>query len=350
MNAILKLDGSHGEGGGQILRTALALSAHSGTPLHMVNIRAGRKNPGLAPQHLAGVLAVAQLCDAQLQGVELRSQEIHFTPRCAVEAGAYTFDISRLSGQSSAGAVTLLLQAILLPLALTPGESYLLLRGGTHVAWSPPLHYVHWVLLPALARMGLKVEIDLDDWGWYPRGGGQIMVRISGQPALTGLALNERGNLTEIKGLAVASNLAAHIPQRISNRANNVLRTSFLPAGVQPLRTGGPSTGAGLFLAAVYENSIAGFSSLGKQGKPSEAVADEATEALIAFHRERHALDPYLPDQLLPFMALAEGASELSTIAITPHTLTNVDTLQHFVDREFVVRGEIGQAGTIEVH
>jgi RNA 3'-terminal phosphate cyclase (ATP) len=321
----------------------------TGKPMRIARIRARRKHPGLAPQHLAGVLAAAKLCSATVSGARIRSTELSFAPRGSVQPGDYSFDISQIAGQGSAGAVTLLLQTILVPLALADGPSRLMLRGGTHVAWSPPAHYVEWVLLPTLSRMGLRAHLQLDEYGWYPVGGGQVEVEIDGRAQLRGLNLMQRGELVSLRGIAVASNLPSHIPQRISSRANNVLREVGLPPQVQPERRGGPSTGTGVFLAVQYATACAGFSGLGEKGKPSEAVADEGAEALAAYHQQDMAVDEHLPDQLLVAMALADGSSALTTRRITLHTLTNAVIIRRFVDRPIRIEGLEGEPGTIHV-
>ncbi len=346
---MVDIDGSQGEGGGQVLRTALTLSILTGQPVRINHIRARRKTPGLAPQHLAGVLAAAQICGAEVRGARLRSTELTFAPGGPVQPGAHTFDISQMTQQGSAGAVTLLLQTILLPLALADGPSHLTLHGGTHVEWSPPAHYVEWVLLPTLARMGLRARFRLVEYGWYPRGGGQVEVEIEGNARLRGIELIQRGDVVSVRGIAVASNLPSHIPQRIASRANNVLREAGLPAVVQPVRAGGPSLGAGICLALEYQGVWAGFSGLGEKGKPSEVVADEAAEALVAYHQQGMALDEHLPDQLLVPMALAEGPSALTTRRITLHTLTNAGIIRRFVDRAIRIQGAEGKPGRIEV-
>jgi RNA 3'-terminal phosphate cyclase (ATP) len=186
--------------------------------------------------------------------------------------------------------------------------------------------------------------------GWYPVGGGDLEVTITGDAVLMGIDLTERGALRELQGVGIASNLPSHIPQRISDRANNVLREADLPALVQPIRTGGPSTGAGIFLHMQYENVAAGFSALGERGKPSDKVADEAVSAAIAFHQQPMALDPHLPDQLLVALALAEGPSALSTSEITRHTMTNIAIINHFLDRSIQVSAGEGAPGKIFIH
>lgn len=345
----IEIDGAQGEGGGQVLRTALALSMVMQRPLVITRIRAGRRNPGLAPQHLAGLLAAAEICQAELEGASLASTEVRFSPRAAARAGRYRFDVAALSGRGSAGAVTLILQTLLLPLAIAQGHSHLTLLGGTHVNWSPPVYYAEQVLLPLLGAMGLKAHISLESWGWYPQGGGQLEVTIEGGTRLRGLDMTERGELREIRGLAAVSNLPSHIPQRIAARANNRLRAFDLPAAVEPLRLGGPSTGAGIFIALEYEGARAGFSALGEQGKPSEVVADEAIDALIGYVRSEAALDQYLPDQLLPFLALAEGPSRITTECISGHTETAAEVIRAFLERDIRLAQDESGAGLVEV-
>ncbi|MBN1429756.1 MAG: RNA 3'-phosphate cyclase [Anaerolineae bacterium] len=346
---MLEIDGSQGEGGGQVLRTSLALSILTGRAIRIVKVRAGRRNPGLAPQHLACLLAAKEICDAEVEGAAIESTQVTFAPRRSASPGHYIFDVSQMAGRGSAGAVTLLLQAILLPLALTDQPSTLTLRGGTHVAWSPPVHYLQWVLLPTLNRMGLEANIEQLKWGWYPQGGGEIQIIIHGQADLHGIDLTRRGELTNLEGLAVASNLPSHIPQRIAARVNKLLKSAGLPATVEPERAAGPSTGAGVFLGVTYANAQAGFSALGRVGKPSEEVAGEAAEALLSYHCQTAALDSYLPDQLLLALALAKGPSTLSTQEITRHTLTNIAVIHHFVERPITVDGGEGQPGSIRV-
>ncbi len=346
----IHIDGSLGEGGGQVLRTALALSALTGQPTQISNIRARRRNPGLAPQHLAGVKALAMICPAAVKGASIGSSRVDFAPGGPVQAGKYVFDVSALAGQGSAGAVTLLLQTLLWPLLFAEGESHLTLRGGTHVAWSPPADYIRDVLLPTLAPMGVAVSCELTAWGFYPVGGGELQVTI--QPMaepLRPLELTERGALEKISGAGVAGELPAHIAQRISSRATNVLRQAQLSAAISPERVRSQGPGAGIFLTAAYAHSRAGFSALGKQGKPSDAVADEACEALLTHHIAGAPVDPHLADQILLPLALADGRSVFRTSQITQHLLTNADVIRAFIDAEIVIDGAEGEPGTVTV-
>jgi len=346
----IHIDGSLGEGGGQVLRTSLALSALTAQPVQISNIRARRRNPGLAPQHLAGVKALARVCAAEVKGASINSSRVDFAPGAPPQAGKYVFDISTLAGQGSAGAVTLLLQTLLWPLLYAEGESRLTLRGGTHVAWSPPVDYVRDVLLPTLATMGVDVTCELTAWGFYPVGGGELQVTI--QPVtepLRPLVLTDRGELVKVTGVGVAAELPAHIAQRISNRATNVLRQARLSATITPERVRSSGPGAGIFLTAAYTQSRAGFSALGKQGKPSDAVADEACEALLTHHIDGAPVDPHLADQLLVLLALADGKSVFRTSQITQHLFTNADVIRAFIDAEIAVDGVEGEPGAVTV-
>jgi RNA 3'-terminal phosphate cyclase (ATP) len=298
---------------------------------------------------MAGVLACARICGAEVTGAEVGSKEIRFAPGGPVQPGEYVFDVSELAGQASAGAVTLLLQSLLLQLTLAEGTSSLLLCGGTHVAWSPPAHYVLDVLLPMLARVGVGVRMEVLSWGWYPKGGGEVWVEIEGNAQLVGVDLTERGGFEGLSGVAAVSNLPSHIPQRMTSRVNNLLKDAGFPAGVQPLRTGGASTGAGIFITVTYGNVHAGFSALGERGKPSEQVAEEVVRDVLAYAEADEALDPWLPDQLLVALALADGPSAMTTVRITRHAITNAAVIQQFISREIVIEGVEGAPGTIHV-
>jgi len=347
---MVEIDGSFGEGGGQVLRTALILSTLIGRPVCIDRIRAGRQHPGLAPQHLTGVLALADICDAEVKGAEIGSTKVVFQPRSRPRPGSYTFDVARAAPGGSAGSVTLILQTLLLPLSFASAASRLVLRGGTHVAWSPPFDYGSGVFLPTVGRMGIHAECRLEAWGFYPVGGGQIAVDV--HPAagpLLPLTLDERGALRRVQGTAVACNLPSHIPQRMASRARRVLENAGLPADITPRRERGPGPGAGLFLIAEYEKALAGFSALGKKGKPSVQVADEACRELLAHHRQEAPVDRHLADQVLLPAALADGRSEFRTECVTAHLLTNAHIIRQFVPAQIRIDGEEGQAGRVVV-
>jgi len=348
---MLTLDGSYGEGGGQVLRTALTLSAITGQPVHIEHIRAGRKKPGLRPQHLTAVRAAAAVCGACLEGDELDSQTLAFTPGGPPHPGEYTFDVAEAAQGGSAGSVGLVLQTVLLPLALGEGQSHLTIRGGTHVPWAPPVSYLTDVFLPTLARMGIQAQIELTRWGFYPAGGGEIRVQIQGKATINPIQLTRRGELRRVWGTAAVMNLPAHIPQRMANRAHNVLAEAGIGAQVEPRRLRGAGPGAGIFLFAEYgsadENVAAGFTAYGRKGLPAERVAEAACESLLAHHHSGEPAELHLADQLALPMALAQGKSLVTTSQISQHLLTNAWVVGQFLPQDFEIRGEQGSPGTI---
>lgn len=371
--SVLEIDGSMGEGGGGVLRTALSLSALTLRPVRLYNVRANRSKPGLAPQHLTVVRALSEISAAAVAGDELRSTEITFQPRRSPEGGGYEFDVRTAAPGGSAGSVTLILQALLLPLCLAPGASRVRLKGGTHVAWSPPYDYLAHVFIPTLSRLGLDADCELAAWGFYPRGGGEIRARISslargagiagGEPGadhassdaclsgigLEGLQIMDRGELRRVWGRAVACNLPAHIPQRMSDRARNLLSGMGIHADLTPLRVRGAGPGAGIFLTAEFANVRAGFSALGERGKPSEQVAEEAVARFSNYLAGPGAVDPHLGDQLLLPMALASGPSRFSVSEVTAHLLTNRDVIRQVCGREIEITGKMGAPGWVSV-
>ena len=331
---MLHIDGSYGEGGGQILRSSLSLAAITGQAICIDRIRAKREKPGLAIQHLTGVRAAAAICQAEVKGDTLGSTTLEFTPSRPVQAGEYTFDVAQTVGTGSAGAVTLILQTVLLPLALTSSESVVTFKGGTFVPWSPPAPYIEQVYLPILQRMGVQAEVKLRSWGWYPRGGGELELRVTGNgggvASLGSLQLLERGSLQQVNGLAVVTELPSHIPQRMASRAQNLLEPADLKAQVQPLRERGVGPGAGIFLTAEYEYSRAGFGAVGKVGLASEQVAAIATQELLNFHANGAPVDVHLADQLLLPAALASKPSQYRVAEVSTHLITNAWVIEQF--------------------
>ena len=333
----LEIDGSHGEGGGQILRTAVSLAALTSRAVHFSNIRAGRRVPGLAAQHLTSVRAAAALCAAKLEGDLLGSQDLIFAPQRPVQSGAYHFDVAAARPGGSAGATSLVLQTVLLPLALAPGPSAIIVDGGTHNPMSPPFDYLRDVWLRTLARMGVAVELDLEAWGWYPAGQGRIRATLQGWPRgshlparLSAFELETRGALIRAHGRAVAANLPSHIAERMTTRASTLLGRLGCPIDISAMCVEAKSAGAGLFLCAEYERCAAGFSAIGKRGRPSEEVAEEAALGTIAFNASTAALDAHLGDQLLLPAALADGPSRCTVHQVTRHLRTNAWVIEQF--------------------
>jgi RNA 3'-terminal phosphate cyclase (ATP) len=323
---ILTLDGSYGEGGGQTLRTALSLSALTGRPFRLTNIRAGRPSPGLLPQHLSAVRAAATISGAIVSGDRLGSTELSFSPTRSPKSGSYTFDVAEIAGRGSAGSVSLVLQTLLVPLAFADYTSTLVLRGGTHVEWSPSFDDLVNAYFPALREIGFRIDAELKRWGWYPIGNGEISCQIGngrGAMRLNAIHISHRGALRQIAGTAVAANLPAHIPQRMTDRARAALRDLGVAVAIVPQSVAAAGPGAGIFLVAKYENVAASFSGYGRLGKPSEAVADEAVAHLREHHASDGAVELHLADQLLLPLSLAAGNSTFTTPRPTKHLMTN---------------------------
>ena len=346
------IDGAQGEGGGQILRTSLSLSALTGRPLLLENIRAGRSRPGLRPQHLTAVRAVAAICNAQLEGDHLDSQRLRFTPAHAPRGGAYRFDVSDAAETFSAGSITLIWQALLWPLCFADEPATLGLRGGTFVPFSPPYHYLAHVALPAFACFGTRASSELRLWGWMQQGAGEIVCHIEPVAGLDAAGWQARDShpVEEIGGVAAVTNLPAHIPQRMANRAANALAERDLRANIQVIRERGAGAGAGICLwLPPGGDRMGGFSALGRQGLPADQVADEAVARLLAFMDNQAIVDPFLADQLLLPMALSAGHSRFTTSRLTGHLLTQASLLQGWLDAEIEIKGEKDLPGEVMV-
>ena len=339
------------------------------------------------------MVAAAQICDAAVAGAVLGSTEVFFSPAGRPRPGTYVFDVTEAAHRGSAGAVSLILQTLLPPLALTRGASHLLLRGGTHVPWSPSFEYLDQIYLPLLAEIGVAARCRLDAWGFYPAGGGQITADIYGPgslpvppaarepgeedvPAeaageegnadacdvgdiagaadaaygtLAPLDLAERGRLRLVTGVAVACDLPSHIPQRMASRAASLLADAGLRAEIEPRREHAGTTGAYIFLRAEYEGCAAGFAALGSKGKPSEEVAAEAVAGLLAHHQAGAPVDMHLADQVLLMLALAGGRSSIHIASVTTHLLTNAHIISQFLPVRITVEGEQGWPGTVVI-
>lgn len=328
MPAYIHIDGSHGEGGGQILRTSLALAALLGRPVKIDNIRANRKQPGLKTQHLACVLALAGITDAETKGADKHSTRLTFLPR-TLKGGKYRFEIT------TAGAACLLFSAILPPLLFAEQPSEITITGGTHVPYSPPFHYMSRIFLPALQKMGAEVELEMVRWGFYPKGGGEIWARVKPCQKLHLIHLQKRGALKELSLSAFRANLPDHIAQREIHHMQKSLAKFSGIFRSQALSCQALSPGNFVFLEADYENIKAGFSALGKRGKPAEEVADEVCRAFGYFNKTKATVDSHLADQLILYMALAHGESVFATDKITGHLMTNIDVIAKFIPLSF---------------
>ncbi|HEX6383495.1 MAG TPA: RNA 3'-terminal phosphate cyclase [Anaerolineae bacterium] len=341
---MLVVDGSQGEGGGQILRTCLSLSALTGRPFRLENIRAGRSRPGLRPQHLTAVRAMAAVCNAEVTGDKLNSSALEFRPQSPPQNGEYNLDVSDAAEGGSAGAVTLIFQALLWPLLFAPGSSYLVLRGGTHVPFSPPYHYLAEVARPAFVSLGANFTTELKAWGWYPAGGGEMAAVIEPIAHLQAAAF-ARTPVARVEGVAAVTNLPAHIPHRMARRADNLLAQAGYDHRIEALRERGKGPGAGIVLWLPH----AGFTSLGRPGLPAEKVAETAVAELLAFLDNGAIVDKHLADQLLLPLALAQGSATYTTDQLTQHVTTSANLLSQWLDVTITITGEANRPAQIEI-
>jgi RNA 3'-terminal phosphate cyclase (ATP) len=341
---VLRIDGAQGEGGGQILRTALALSAVTGRPFEAVNIRANRPKPGLRPQHLEAVRAAARVCSAQVEGAAENSSDLRFTPG-PVAHGRFRFEIR------TAGSAPLVLQTVYLPLCLAAGESTVEIRGGTHVPFSPCYHYLEGQWAPWVGRLGFAVEPRLLRCGFYPAGGGEMQARIRPVELLAGLRLAARGALKELRLLSAACNLPAHIAERQARRVRERLARLDLDRDPVVETPEVPAEGKGTFcvLTACFEHGAAVYAALGAVGKPAEKVGDEAGRALADFIRSEATVDEYLADQLLLPAACVPGETEYLTPCVTGHLLTNAQIIRAFLPADILIEGDAGAPGRVRV-
>ncbi|MEM3030962.1 MAG: RNA 3'-terminal phosphate cyclase [Candidatus Micrarchaeia archaeon] len=320
---MLEIDGA--EGGGQILRTAVSLSAVLRQPVRVTNIRKPRPNPGLQPQHLTGVSALAKICKAEVEGAEKGSLHLSFKPGM-VAGGEYFFDVG------TAGSISLVLQAILPALLFAETPSRLVIRGGTHVAWSPDFHFLQHVFAPAAALFGARVSLSLRSYGFYPKGGGEVEAAVESCDGLKAVRLVERGECSGVEGVSACANLPEHIAAR---QAHAVLRI-FPNARVKTEIATAASPGSFVSLWCACENGFLGASALGKPGKRAEDVGREAAEAMRALLASPVCADNHLGDQLMIYAALAEGESAFSVPSFTEHMRSNAVAIEAFTKKPFL--------------
>jgi RNA 3'-phosphate cyclase len=326
------IDGSYGEGGGQLLRTAVALSALTGIPVSMHSIRSRRNPPGLAPQHLAAVRAAAALCGARCEGLALRSTEIAFTP-ARLAGGEFNFEVG------TAGSVVLVLQALLPVMAATQARYRLTVTGGTDLRAAPPLDYLREVVLSLLARMGGHIGLVAHRRGYYPRGGG--IVEATSEPAdLRPLQLSAPGRLLGISGLAHVANLPAQIAERMRTSALAPLAGIPVSAacGTSVLgRDAATGRGGAVVLWAHHEHTVLGAGRVAERGIPAEILGAAAGTELAADLACGATLDRHAADQMLIYCALARGESRFLVRELTAHALTAMWLLDQFLPVRFTV-------------
>ncbi|MBI5158691.1 RNA 3'-phosphate cyclase [Candidatus Micrarchaeota archaeon] len=323
---MLEIDGSTSEGGGQILRVALALASVLKTPLKISSIRANRRNPGLQAQHLAGVRILQKICNAKVEGAELHSTQLSFEPN-NIAGGVYSFDVG------TAGAVSLVLQAVLPVLAFAPRKTSITLTGGTHVNWSPTIDYIENVFKPLVARTGFDFDLSVEKYGFYPKGGGRVVVEATPARELNGITLVGKGELLGVNGISVAGSLPEHVAKRQREGVSSV----FSSAEVRLVNAETACPGTAVTLWAEFENGLLGASALGEKGKPAEQVGREAGELLKKELSSSACVDVHAADQLMVFAALAKGDTVYRTSEVSSHAKTNAWLIEKICGSKIVL-------------
>jgi RNA 3'-terminal phosphate cyclase (ATP) len=320
---MIEIDGSKGEGGGQMLRSSLSLSICTQQPFRITNIRANRDKPGLLRQHLTAVKAAGEICDGELVGAEIGSRELTFKPG-RLKGGNYSFAIG------TAGSSTLVLQTVLPPLLTAAEPSIVRITGGTHNRGSPPFDFLQRAFLPLIARMGAKVELELRSYGFYPRGGGEIVARIA-PSALSALTLSTRGDRVRAYAEAYVAALPINIAQRelevIGHRLNWSQEQLFLRGLSNDMGPGNAVT-----ITVEHEHVTEVFTGFGERGVRAEAVAAGAVDEARRYIASTAAVGEHLADQLLLPMALGQGGSFTTTV-VTEHLRSNASIIETFTPK-----------------
>lgn len=337
---MITIDGSEGEGGGQVLRYSAALSLVTGEPFTITNIRGGRERPGMMRQHVTALEAAAAIGSAEVSGLAVGSRELTFRPG-SVRGGEYHFAVG------TAGSTGLVLQAVIVPLLLADAPSRLVIEGGTHAMAAPPFDFTARTFLPIIERMGPRVSATIERHGFYPRGGGRIVVEIEPH-GLKPIECVDRGDLVSRKAEAVVAGIPFEVAERELKAARKVLSdwpedafvTRQLPAEQGP--------GNALLVEAEYEHVTEIVSGIGKLGIPAERIGKTAAKRMAGYQASGAFAGPYLQDQLLLPFALARGGA-FTCVKLSQHTRTAMELIERFTGTQFRVGEDAEKCNRIEV-
>ena len=340
---MVEIDGSFGEGGGQVLRSSLTLALLTQTPFRIRNIRARRKTPGLRAQHLASVRAAVEVGKARVSGDEPGSQELTFEPT-GLHPGEYRFEIG------TAGACSLVLQTIFLPLTRVDSGSRVEIIGGTHVAWSPTFEYIDEVWLAFMRSLGYLADVELKQAGYYPKGGGRIIAVIQPNGVPHAFETQKPASARDLGGISLSSNLPDHVAGRQRKHMQDRLKGSGVSVEISVKRPPSPGRGSAVFIGSMIKPPTFGFSALGDRGKRAEQVADEAINMLFKFLETEAVLDRFLADQVLIPLALAPARSRFTTEIVTGHLQTNAEIVRKFLEVQITISDKVGdRPATVEI-
>lgn len=319
---MLSIDGSFGEGGGQILRTSLGLSVATGQPIEIFNIRANRPTAGLKPQHVSAIEATAYLSEAKVDGLFIGSTRIVFQPR-GFRNTKLQFDIG------TAGSITLLLQALIPALSKFQGTFEINVKGGTDVKWSPASDYMKYVVLPAYSLMGLELTVNIAKRGFFPVGGGEVSCSVISRGSVKPIKL-----ISHVRGGVGISSICSNLPKSIADRQLKAAEDFLSQKGIQVKTRNSslePAISPGTAICIYHcmnNESYIGADSLGKRAKPSEKVGIEAASMFFEEYSSECALDSHLADMVVPLLALAEQESVFTTTKQTSHLVTNLQVAE----------------------
>ena len=326
---MLEIDCSRGEGGGQSVRTSVAMSTVTGNEIHLIRIRENRPTNGLSKQHCTAVQAVADMTCSQVIGNTLGSRELTVIP-----GNEHRYNMKMDIG--TAGSVSLVLQAMQLATVGFKEKVNIDISGGTNVMWAPPIDYYQQVLYPLMARMNIQAELDIIGRGFYPEGGGRVKATFYPIDDIKPLKLTDLGKLRRVRGTCFSQRLPKWISEQMVEGCRSILE-DYRDVEIVTQRTTGDSRGAGLSLVAEYDNGLLGSNVLTTRGRPADQAGIDAANDLVQIIDSGATLDVHTADQLLPYMAMADGDSAFSVSRISRHLLSQMDTLETFLDVRFGV-------------
>ena len=332
----IKIDGAENEGGGSIVRLAVAFSAITQKPIIVDNIRSKRENPGLKTQHLEAIRSVKRLCNGELKGDYLHSTKIEFIPN-EITKRHIKIDID------TCGSIGLVLQCLFLPAFFSSKRTLVEIKGGGTVGLNAPnLLYTKNILLSLIERLGFSASIDIKKHGFFPKGGADVLVNIEPVKNINSLNLIERGKLKFIKGVSIASSdlKKSRVAERQALSAKRILGRKFLnPLIIEELYFDTNSTGSGILLYVEFENTIIAWDAIGERGKSADQVGMEAAHGLIKQLMSDSTIDDYALDQIIPYLALCKEESRIKFNELTLHSKTNLELLKKFIDFEYKING-----------
>jgi len=330
---LLEIDGSYGEGGGQILRCAVGLSTILNRPVRITNIRANRPTPGIKAQHYVVINSIKEMTDAKTENLEIGSTKLTFNPGI-FKGGDYRFDIG------TAGSITLVFQALILASLKTDKKLNIKVTGGTDVKWSPSWDYFKHVFLPIVKKIGVKVDVELIQRGYYPKGGGEAEITISPGSDLKALKLDKETEFSKIKGIVNIGQLSNSISKRIKHSTIRALLKNNLQADINVEESKTLSPGTGITIWTDSKDIILGTSLLGERGISSEEIGKNVVNNILSEINSKSTIDSYAFDQILPYIAIAKKESTCIVKEISNHAQTNIWLIKKFLDTDFQVKQE----------